>query len=220
MADYPMRLDHLMWGAASLEEGIAVANELFGVRAAVGGSHAGLGTCNALLSLGDEIYLEIIAPDPEQQVDSTFVTNLKALAAPGLVTFAVGSGALSATAALAQQSGLTVIGPQATQRRTPAGDMLAWELLYFTGHDFAGLMPFAIDWLETPSPALSAPSAGQLVSIQVHSPDAETLAARYAALQIDVAVVAAEHPGITATIAGAGGSVTLSSSSDSLALRG
>lgn len=220
MSDNPLQLDHLMWGAASLEQGMELAEQLFNVRAAPGGSHAGLGTCNALLSLGEDVYLEIIAPDPEQQVASTFVENLRALPQPGLVTFAVGSGALGSAALRAEQAGLDVIGPQATQRRTPAGEMLVWELLYFTGHGHGGLMPFAIDWLTTPSPALSAPAAGAFVSMEVHSPNAEQLAGEFAQLQIEVPVVASEQPGITATIAAPGGNVSLSSNEQSLALRG
>jgi hypothetical protein len=220
MSEQPLRLDHLMWGASSLEQGIEIAEDLFKVQAAPGGSHAGLGTCNALLSLGESVYLEIIAPDPEQQVHSTFVSNLTALSEPALVTFAVGSNALPAAAQRARLAGLDVSGPQATQRRTPAGDLLAWELLYFIGHDHGGLMPFVIDWLNTPSPALSAPPAGRFMSMQVHSPHAEQLAAQYSQLQIDVEVVFAEHAAITATIDSVGGSVTLSSSQQSLALRG
>jgi len=219
MADKSLRLDHLMWGAASLEQGIEVAEQLFGVCAAPGGAHAGLGTCNALLSLGEAIYLEIIAPDPEQQVESVFVTRLMSLPQPGLVTFAVGGNALDTAQQRAHQAGLETVGPQATQRRTPTGDLLAWELLYFTGHDYGGLMPFAIDWLNTPSPALSAPAAGRFESIQVRSPHAAELAELFSQLQLEVEVVAAGEPGITATVDSAAGSVVLSSTAQSLALR-
>lgn len=59
-----VRLDHLVIGAASLEEGRAWAGAKLGVAPAGGGVHAAMGTHNALWGLG-ECYLEVIAVDPE-----------------------------------------------------------------------------------------------------------------------------------------------------------
>ena len=46
------RIDHFMYAVASLDEGMAWAADTFGVAPAYGGEHVGLGTRNALLSLG------------------------------------------------------------------------------------------------------------------------------------------------------------------------
>ena len=44
-------VDHLMWGAADLAEGMAEIRRLFEADPVPGGAHPGLGTCNALLGL-------------------------------------------------------------------------------------------------------------------------------------------------------------------------
>ncbi|MEO1080189.1 MAG: VOC family protein [Pseudomonadota bacterium] len=51
--------------ARTLEEGVAFVEERLRVRLEPGGRHEAMGTHNRLLSLGEDLYLEVIAVDPE-----------------------------------------------------------------------------------------------------------------------------------------------------------
>jgi len=62
--EVPTVLDHILLGSSDLDEGIAFVKKHTGVTAAFGGVHPGRGSRNALLSLGEKHYLEIIAPTP------------------------------------------------------------------------------------------------------------------------------------------------------------
>ena len=119
-----LQLDHLMWGAPSLEAGMTEAERLFGVAPAPGGAHPGRGTCNALLSLGASAYLEVIAPDPAQSLEGNLGGRLAGLSAPALITWAAAAPRLESLAAAAAGLGLSARGPAATKRKAPAGGLL------------------------------------------------------------------------------------------------
>lgn len=57
-------MDHIVLAAITLADGIDYVASLTGAVAQPGGKHVTMGTHNALLRLGDKLYLEIIAIDP------------------------------------------------------------------------------------------------------------------------------------------------------------
>jgi len=59
------KLDHITVVAHSLRDGVNYVEEKIGVTAPKGGQHLTMGTHNHLLKLGDELFLEIIAVNPE-----------------------------------------------------------------------------------------------------------------------------------------------------------
>jgi len=121
-------VDHLLLGAADLNQGIALVNERTGLSPVIGGIHPGAGTRNALLSLGDLQYLEIIAPDPAQQVFA-YQPDLRELQEPRLITWAAATKDIDATAQKARAAGLDVIGPRDGSRKKPDGQVLHWKTL-------------------------------------------------------------------------------------------
>src|SRR5215510_12696771 len=105
------RIDHLVYATPDLELGIERIHELLGVRAAIGGSHPGRGTRNALVALGDAAYLEIIGPDPDQPAPpGGRPFRIDRLRTPALVAWCAKGQKLDALAAEARTRGVT-LGP-------------------------------------------------------------------------------------------------------------
>ncbi|KQT08559.1 riboflavin deaminase [Methylobacterium sp. Leaf399] len=60
-----LHLDHLTIIAPTLREGVAHVRDALGLDMPFGGRHPEMGTVNHLLRLGDDVFLEIIAVDPQ-----------------------------------------------------------------------------------------------------------------------------------------------------------
>src|SRR3954471_6652801 len=130
-------LDHLLLGVADLDDGMSWIEQRTGIRPAVGGSHPGRGTRNALLSLGAKQYLEIIAPDLAQPGVSEDL-ELGKLSEPRLINWAAATTDVEALAAPAKAAGTTFFGPRDGSRATPNGGLLKWRTLGLTAYLSAG----------------------------------------------------------------------------------
>jgi hypothetical protein len=179
MAVEPIQPDHIILGCQDLDEGIACAEKLFGYRAAIGGSHPGKGTRNALLKMGRRSYLEILAPDPAQP-QLNWHKEIVALDEPLLVGWAVPSRNLDHYAADLRSKGIACIGPTPGSRTKPNGEVLRWRTLVLED-DKQGILPFYIEWAEdSPHPSSDAPGAclfrsmyhtGQVIQTPAPGPD-------------------------------------------------
>src|ERR1700742_3807983 len=109
-ANVPKSLDHVILGCNDVDAGVEYVYQRTGVRAAAGGVHPGAGTKNALLSLGELRYLEIMAPDPSQP-DAADPRNLRTLTGPALVGWAEHRRHLDEFAATLRTAGIDYVGP-------------------------------------------------------------------------------------------------------------
>jgi catechol 2,3-dioxygenase-like lactoylglutathione lyase family enzyme len=196
-------IDHLLLGAPDLDAAIDWFEAHTGVRATLGGSHPGMGTRNALVSLGAARYLEIIAPDPAQSAYG-FHIDVRTLPAPRLVTWAASTPSADSLAAAARAVHLEVFGPADGSRARPDGTTLRWRTVGVRtelASPGADPVPFFIEWAPaTRHPSGDSPSGCRLVSLELTHPDPARLRDILAALGIDAAIAKAPAPAIRAVL--------------------
>lgn len=202
------RLDHLIWAARDLDEGIAALEALSGVRAMVGGRHPGFGTRNALAGLGDGVYLEILAPDPAQNRAGTLGGMIEGYIRPSLIGWCAAGHDLPGLAGRLPGFGFESPGVVAMERTRPDGVHLQWSILGIGGHGLGALVPFLIDWQRSPHPSASAPAGLSLCSFSLRTPQSDDLGRRLGSLGI-VADIAEGEVQLSATIAGPEGEFVL-----------
>jgi len=201
---------HLVYAVPDLELGIARIESLIGIRAVQGGRHPGGGTRNALVSLGPGAYLEIIGPDPEQpEPDAPRIFGIDDLVEPRLATWAARGSELDELRARASAAGVRLGDVAAGSRMRPDGVLLAWRYTSPETVVADGLVPFFIDWGDSPHPSGSAPAGARLVGLRAEHPTPDTIRNMLLAVGIDMPVVAGPVPALIAVIEGPRGRVEL-----------
>jgi hypothetical protein len=204
------RVDHLVYAAADLDRGIEEIECLIGISPTLGGRHPGRGTRNALVALGADAYLEIVAPDPDQPrpttgrwlgVDTATTARLTAWAAKGTHLDELRNRALDKHVPLGEV--------RTGSRQRSDGVMLSWRLTDPESLVAGGVIPFFIDWGESPHPSRSAAQGASLVDFHVEHPDVAGVQRMMRALDLDVTVTRAESAALVAIIESRRGRVEL-----------
>lgn len=206
-----LAVDHLVFASPDLEQGIAAVESLLGVRAAFGGKHTGLGTHNALLSLGGAAYMEIIAPDPEQPLPSRPLPfGLATLKEPRLATWAAKAESIEQLVERARSHGYDPGAVIEMTRDRPDGVRLSWRLALRPDPQGDGLVPFLIDWGPGQHPSETAPGGCVLEALRAEHPYPASVIVLLDALEAGLSVDEGETPRLIARIRGPSGTVEIS----------
>lgn len=211
-------VDHVILAVPDLAAGQHALTEALGIKASVGGKHPGLGTANSLLSLGGRQYLEILGPQDDLEELPAFAAGIAAQEKSNIPTYAVAAEDLELIKARAEAAGIATSEINAGSRRTPDGVLLKWKGLYLFSEKYKGLVPFYIDWDDTPHPGETSPQGATLKSMTVVHPDPEGLREIYHQLGIQVEVRYGNYPAITLEIEGEAGTITLLGAGEGLSL--
>jgi hypothetical protein len=168
-----IEIDHLVVGAATLEEGVDWCRRTLGVEPAPGGRHALFGTHNRLLRIATpqhpDAYLEIIAVDPQAPppartrwfgLDEAATQTRLRQQGPQLLHWVARTTNLDGHAAALRRLGLEPGAVVRAGRETAQGP-LRWRLLVPDdgGLLLQGRLPTLIQW-DGPHPCTQLPDQG------------------------------------------------------------
>ena len=172
-------LDHIVIAAKELEQGAEYVNELFGVDIGTGGRHEIMGTHNKVMALGENVYLEVIAINPDMKApdvprwfgldDPHILGSLDS--GPKLLTWAVRTANLEQ---LVDDSAVPI-----GQIWKATRDDLTWKVAISEDGRLpgAGFIPLCMQWLVDFHPAERMQQAGcQFRSLTLVHPRPDWLA--------------------------------------------
>ncbi|HEB89978.1 MAG TPA: VOC family protein [Deltaproteobacteria bacterium] len=206
-------LDHLVYAVPDLAAAIEMFRTRLGHAPTRGGHHPGLGTHNAILPLRGGSYVELIARDPRAPDPAgPRPFGLDTLTSSRLVTWAARSRAIERDVTRARNASFDPGPILEMKRRGPDGRSLRWKLSLRSPPFGDGLVPFLIDWGESPHPATHTPPgpiAVELVRFAGRHPDTTRIGAALEALGARLPIVGSDEIGLEAELVSPSGRLVL-----------
>ena len=196
--------DHLVYATPELEATAAELGERLGVAPAPGGSHSGMGTRNLLYGLGEGRYFELIGPDEAQDVTPRWF-GIAGLTRPRLAGWAIRTEKIDFVVAGARERGFDPGDPVSMSRKGASTEPLSWRLTLPKNT----LIPFLIEWGDTPHPSTRDLPQLRLESFAGEHPDPTRLREALGTLGVGLNLTRTPQTRLTATLSGPRGSVDL-----------
>ncbi|MEM6415240.1 MAG: VOC family protein [Pseudomonadota bacterium] len=164
-------LDHIVLAAGDLECACKDFERTTGITPVYGGKHANQLSHNALVSIGQDLYLEIFAPLPGISDGHHWIRACHTFRAPRVLSFCLRAlTTLEDAVNVCKKAGISGMGPAEWSRKTTSGDELTWRLFYPEDTKYEIALPFFIDWLDSTHPSKTSPGGIKLMSIDIKTP--------------------------------------------------
>lgn len=204
-------IDHIVWAVPELATGMEQIRELTGITPVYGGRHLQFGTHNALLSLGERCYFEIIAPDPDnKEVPAPRWMGVDLIDTGQITRWALGTSQLSANAQHLSAVNKGLARTTEGQRLTASGDLLKWQLSVPQPAPLCETIPFLIDWQDSRHPAEGLNASCHIINFSIIDPKAKVLRHLLEKLRSDIAVEEGPVPKLKLELQTPLGRVTIS----------
>jgi hypothetical protein len=195
------QIDHLVYASPTLEQGMEEIESLTGVKPVIGGKHPQWGTWNALISLGTDMFFEIISLDPGQaNFSGPIIFELDKITESKLVRWVAKSYQIPEKTKSAESAGFFMGGVIDGQRKKQDGTILQWSLSDPAINPGDGLVPFFIDWKDTPHPGSATPEGCSLVSLTGVHPDPPGIHHKLAVLGLELVIQEGREPALLAEL--------------------
>lgn len=169
-------IDHLTLAINDFEAGIEALHGLTGVKPRNLGRDAALGTQSAVISLGPDTFLQIVAPDPkanpeliDPELKPRVLDRIQGLTDLTPFTWAIGTENMERTRLLLRRAGLRTADPVEGSLKKGWGRAMTWDRAWITRPD-SRVTPQVVQWAKKGKrPQDRAPGACTLTELRVFS---------------------------------------------------
>ena len=139
-------IDHIVLAVPDLQSTMQQFQDTYGIQTHYGGQHKDFGTHNALVNLGDDAYLEILAPDP----NNTTFAGKRWMGADLSQQSIVARWALKSSNLETDKLSLSNFDKKygdiiEGSRQKSDGSMLRWKMIKPLPNPLVDIVPFMVD---------------------------------------------------------------------------
>lgn len=191
------QIDHIVMSFLNLEKACTKFESLTGITPTIGGQHLTKGTHNALVNIGDQIYLELIAPDPKnEQIKSPTWMAVSKIEQPRITRWAIKSSDINKDALVLNNFNKQYGKIESGSRQKTDGSMLRWQLSD-PGNDIPiDIAPFLLDWQDSIHPTQDLKETCSLESIMIIHESPQIYQPLFRSLGIDFQIKKGDYPAI------------------------
>ena len=196
------KIDHIVYCVYNLEEAINNLENKLGVKATIGGAHLTQGTKNALISLGDECYLEILAIDESNtDIKAPRWMGIDVLQSSKITRWALKTKDITQDSKTLQQYNSDMGKVTGGSRKMTTGKTLSWQIAMPLSTPEVDIAPFITDWSESEAhPIDSLKQPCQLLELQFNHPNPKVLQKLFDQMDIATKINKANSTSIKAII--------------------
>lgn len=204
-------IDHIVYCVKDLDASIIYTENILGIAPTLGGNHESKGTKNALLHLGVNCYLELLAVD----TNNPTIKPPRWMGIDLIQTSCITRWSMKSPDLLRQSNILSTynsdLGGIETGKRTLFDNtILEWKLSKPLASPAVEIVPFLIDWSASESHPSDTLIAGcSILSIDVRHPTPNLISPIFKKLGINMPIRESSSPSINVTIRGPKGILTI-----------